>query len=163
MLFLFNNANANFFDYSKSQFAGEIGVISLGFGFINSDQSEYEFLYGLVPANYTESKPIETFAFKYNRGWFSYESLSFYTGAAIYHVIGLNYQTSRNGASPRNYYRLGSIRALFYYGLEYRHKKHALYFENGINDIWLTNSINNPEAINPTDYMSMALGYRHLF
>ena len=143
-------------------------MLSLGLGVDTSVTHTYEFFYGIVPYNNTGGgRQIETFAFKslYQLSRYDLGDIEFdlYLGWGGYHVTGLNYQTSRNGASPRNYYRLGSIRALFFYGTEVRYEKSALYFENGFNDIWLTNYFNNQESIDIKKFMYMGVGYKYLF
>jgi hypothetical protein len=169
LLLLFSTSVfANFFDQAKVQYAGEIGLVAYGLGFMISDNYNLDLLYGIVPEDYSGTEAIETLAIKNNYPLIDLvikkQLLQFYLGWSIYHVIGLNYQTSRNGAAPRNYYRLGSLRGLFYYGISHQvSQKHGWYFENGMNDIWLTNYFNNQKSIDPADYMSMALGYQYIF
>ena len=81
-------------------------------------------------------------------------------------MTGLKYQTSRHESFPQEYYRMGSLRGLFYWGMtleSLKNKYHMGYFEAGLNDIILTNYYNNPDVIDPLEYVSLALGYGYKF
>ena len=92
--------------------------------------------------------------------------LETYVGIGIYHVAGLDYQSSRHSSYPEGYYRYGSVRGLFYIGEKVKFGEdlgNEIYLEAGLNDIVITNYINNSDVINPTEYISLALGYTYLF
>jgi len=163
------NANAYFIDYLKLQYAGEIGFMSLGIGHKFTKKYTLEYFHGYVPPE-IGGHEIETFSIKNNYSFYTYERwnhfVNFYLGANLYHVAGLDYQTSRHSNFPSEYYRLGSIRGLFYTGLQVGSSKksyHFGYFEGGLNDIVITNYYNNPDVIDPVEYISLALGYGYMF
>lgn len=160
---------AYFIDYFKVQYAGEIGFLSAGIGKNFTENYSFEYFHGYVPED-IGGHEIETFAIKNNYKFLKLErwgySSDLYVGVNIYHVTGLEYQTSRHSSFPEEYYRLGSIRALFYTGLTLRSSKysqHMGYFESGLNDIVLINYLNNKDVIDPKDYVSLALGYGYIF
>ena len=159
---------SNYVDHAVTQYAGEIGQVAFGLGKKVSENYSFSILYGYVPKDIAGTE-IETYAFKNNYSLFRFERLktlfNFYTGINIYHVIGLKYQTSRHANYPRNYYRMSSIRALIYLGMNASivNKQNKVFFESGINDFWIINYLNNSEVLDPKDYVSLALGWKHLF
>lgn len=153
----------------KFQHAGEIGFYAPGIGKQFNDLYRLEYYHGYVPKE-KGGQEIETFALKNHFNMYKFElfenQLNYYMGVGIYHVTGLKYQTSRRGSYPQQYYRLGSIRGLFFHGLEIspiKYKQHFAYFEASLNDIVITNYYNNPDVINPIDYISLAIGYGYKF
>ncbi len=158
---------AYFIDHLKLQYAGEIGLVSIGMGKQVTPSYSFDFFYGYVPES-MDNNEIETFAFKNyydvtSFGAFTKE-INFYGGINLYHVIGLKYQTSRLSSYPRSYYRMASIRALLFLGLNMNHRKNTkFYFESGVNDIWLINYANNAESLNISDYISHAFGWTYIF
>jgi len=162
-------SSAYFIDFLKFQYAGEIGKISVGIGKNMNSFYSIEYFHGITFED-ESGVEVETLALKNNFKFLSIEQFgyhtSLYAGVAIYHATGLRYQSSRHSTYPDQYYRMGSIRGLFYLGFDIKlskMKKHLGYFESGINDIVLTNYLNNPDVINPKDYISLALGYGYLF
>ena len=164
--FLFcNDVFAKNDSYLKTQYAGEIGQVSMGLGKKFKNFISLEFLYGVVSEDVNTEK-IETFAVKNHyeiwseRAWNS--NFQAYLGLGAFHVPGKKYQTAFHSNYPNNYYSEASLRGMFYYGLEYSYKKlksNSIYFENGINDIWLINFLNIPEEVRLNDHAFMALGW----
>lgn len=157
--------HASLVDYFKVQHAGEIGYYAIGVGNNVSKRYSFELFYGYVPKD-IGGIDINTFSMKNNLTIFSINLLSFlnelYTGLNLYHVTGMNYQTSRKSSYPRDYYGGGSVRGQIYMGMNFssnKFKRHRFYFESGLNDIVLINYYNNPGIINPFNYVSLALGY----
>lgn len=160
---------ASFLDTFKAQYAGELGELALGFGKHFGDVYSLDFMRGLARAE-TAGTNIETVALKNNFDLFHYNYdkrlFILYTGVAVYHVTGLKYQASRHNSYPESYYSLGSIRGLLYWGAKAQldgTSPHQGYVEAGINDIWVVNYANNPETVNPFDYVSWGIGYAFLF
>lgn len=160
---------AYFLDHFKAQHAGEIGELAIGFGKQFNSVYSLDYLHGVVREE-GENSAIITFAIKNNFNLYLFEYnnsyAQFYTGVNVFHVTGLRYQASRRNNFPDKYYSVGSIRGLFYLGVKgWADSKspHQAYFESGINDIWLLNSIQNPNSLNMLDYASLALGYSYLF
>lgn len=157
---------AHFVDHLKAQHAGEIGLLAFGLGKEVTSKYNFDFMYGYSPESETGIE-IETYAFKnqYHLTFLEYKEFIFtpYIGAAIYHVIGLKYQTSRNASYPRNYYRMSSLRILLYSGFEVMKftSKYSGFFEAGMNDIWIINYLNNSDIIDPKDYISLAIGFKY--
>ena len=163
------NAQAYFLDYVKIQHAGEIGTYALGIGKNVSKNYSVDFFHGRVPLD-IGGEEIDTYAVKNNFNLFelTFDPVVFHTycGIAIYHVTGLDYQSSRHSSYPEDYYRYGSIRGLLYLGEKVRFGKglkKEFYFEAGLNDIVITNYINNSNVIDPLDYVSLALGFGYKF
>lgn len=160
-----SNSNAYYIDHMKLQFAGELGLLSYGLGKQINPKYNIDFIYGYVPQE-IGGHEIETYAFKnqYIFTFLEYKKIIFmpYMGGALYHVVGLKYQTNRSASYPRNYYRFASLRVLLYLGIEVVKfdSKHSGYFEAGMNDIWIINYMNNNKMIDPKDYVSLALGYK---
>lgn len=166
---LCGSAKAYFLDYFKAQHAGEIGELALGFGKRFGKVYSLDYLHGLVREQ-TGGTTITSIAIKNNfdlwRIFAGRAYLDLYAGITVYHVTGLRYQARRINRYPDSYYSIGSIKGLLYLGAKGGLKKnspHQFYFESGINDLWLVNSVANPETVNPADYVSLAAGYAYLF
>ncbi len=162
-----SRAQAYFVDYLKVQYAGEIGFLSIGMGKRFGEIYSLEVFNGYVPKSIGGSE-IEAIAIKnlFDLIDFSLleKNLIFYFGVNIYHVTGLDYQSSRHSSYPEQYYRLGSIRGLFSFGLDLNiTADHGVYFESGLNDIILTNYFNNPDDVDVKKYVSHGFGYKYIF
>lgn len=158
-----------FIDYFKVQHAGEIGTFAAGIGKHFTESYSLDFFHGRVPHS-VGGVEIDTYAFKNNLNLFRFYidpiSLTTYTGINIYHVTGLDYQSSRDASYPNDYYRLGSIRGLFYLGEKVsfgEELKNEVYFEAGLGDIVLINYFNNKDTIDPLQYLSLGIGYTFIF
>ncbi len=169
LFFLGQNTYARKFDYLKLQHAGEIGYYAIGIGKQVSRIYSIEFFWGLVPKE-VGGRNIETTAMKnfWKLGDIERWNISgdFYTGLNIYYVRGSRYQTSRDNRYPEGYYRIGALRGQFFVGGDFSHilyDKHHFYMESGMNDIVLINTMNNGNAVEYQNYISLALGYRYDF
>ncbi|MBG58918.1 MAG: hypothetical protein CMJ16_00520 [Peredibacter sp.] len=163
------SAHGYFLDYLKMQHAGEIGELALGVGKKFNRIYSLDYMHGIVREE-TGGTTIETIALKNNFQLYRFSHvfsyIDLYSGLAAYHVTGLKYQASRNNNYPERYYRIGSIRGLFYLGLKgalEEATKHEGFFEAGINDIWIENYVNSPSTVNLFGYVSLALGYSYIF
>lgn len=145
------------------QYAGEIGFISLGLG---RDFKRYSLsaLYGLVPPDLSGTDAIETVTLRQTYRIWDWRRLSFYGGLNVFHVLGLQYQSTKFRDAPEGYYSIGSIRGLLYLGSSVTVRNDwNFYFEAGMNDIWITNFVTNTDRINPSDHVSLALGLKKNF
>lgn len=163
------HSHAYFIDYVKIQHAGEIGTVAVGVGKQFTKTYSLDFFHGRVPQG-IGGVEIDTYALKNNFNLFTSNldpvSLTTYLGINIYHVTGLDYQASRHASYPDDYYRLGSIRGLFYLGEKVsfgRELKNEIYFEAGLGDIVLVNYFNNKDTIDPLQYFSLGIGYTYIF
>lgn len=161
------NAHAYFIDYLKVQYAGEIGFLSIGMGKRFGDVYSLEIFNGFVPESIGGNE-IESIAIKniFDIVDFSIfnKNMIFYFGLNLYHVTGLDYQSSRHSSYPETYYRLGSIRGLLSFGLDFNlNATHGFYLESGLNDIILTNYLNNPDDVDLSKYVSHGIGYKNIF
>ena len=143
--------------------------MALGFGKRFNSVYTLDYMHGLVREE-TGGATIVTIALKNNfdihRFSYGKNYVDFYGGITVFHVTGLRYQAARVNAFPEQYYSVGSIRGLFFLGLKGGIKEsspHQVFFESGMNDIWLINVINNNESIDYKDYVSLALGYNYIF
>lgn len=163
-------ARAYFLDYFKVQHAGEIGEVALGVGKRFGPVYSLEYLHGTV-TEATGGTRITTLALKNNFDFYPFEYkdfyLDFYAGVMIFHVTGLRYQTRRVRQYPASYYSMGSLRGQLYLGAKGRWRRaspHQFYYEAGLNDVWLVKKLRNgSDAVNPFDYVALALGYNYLF
>lgn len=159
-------AKVTYVNHFLSQFAGEIGLVSVGLGKNISEKYNLAFYYGIVPEAVSKANTIETFAFKQTYDFYDFDRSRFYIGLTIYHALGLNYQTSKYGVSPDGYYPIGSIRGLIFLGssiLTNTSSKTSMYFEAGVNDIWITNFLNYHEEVSLMEMASLALGIKKEF
>lgn len=145
------------------QYAGEIGLLSVGLG---KDFERYSLsgLYGLVPPDLSGADSIETVAIRQTYRFWDWQRFTFYGGLNIFHVLGLQYQSTKFRDAPDGYYSIGSIRALVNLGAGVKLRENwNFYFEAGMNDIWITNFVSNSDVVNPTDHVSLALGLKKTF
>ncbi len=143
------------------QYAGEIGKYSVGIGKRINKYYSLSVHYGFVPATEIQNK-IETYTFKNNLYIYSFGVEKFeiesYVGLALFHVPGNKYKTQELDGTPDDYYRQSSIRGLAYFGVDVSYRKDvSLYFESGINDIWIISSRNN-DSIDYKDHVSLGIG-----
>lgn len=151
----------------KSQYAGEIGYISVGGGAKFKDYISVDVLYGVVPDSMNTEK-IETIAIKNHYDLTKFElnhtRINPYLGLSVFHVLGKKYKTSQDEKYPNNYYPEASVRGYFFWGLELEPSfsgKNSFYYEMGINDIWLVNYYNNSDVIDIRDHISLGLGWNY--
>lgn len=152
-------------DHALTQFAGEVGLISVGLG---KDLGRWSIsgMYGVVPSELAGGPFIETVTLRLAYQLGNWKRFSFHLGLNIYHVIGLSYEATEYGEPPKSYYSIGSVRGLLYLGTSYqldKKERNFIYFEGGLNDIWIVNSLVNKSAINPFEHVSLALGLKHQF
>lgn len=124
-------------------------------GFVREERGGTEIITIALKNNF------DFYRFEYNKSF-----LDLYAGVNVFHVTGLRYQASRRNNYPDSYYSIGSIRGLLYLGARGSvdaKGPHQGYFESGVNDLWIINSLNNSETININDYISLALGYVYVF
>jgi hypothetical protein len=155
-----------YLDHLHLQYAGQIGLISGGVGKQITRRYSLGLMYGHVPAGVAQGFTLETFAVRQTYSLLDWHRHRFYLGLNVFHVIGLRYETSQYGEPPRNYYSIGSVRGLLYLGWQsylLREQKIAIYFESGINDIWIENTLANWPDQNPLRHLTMALGFKKEF
>jgi hypothetical protein len=158
-------ARVTYFDHANAQFAGEIGLLSAGLG---REFSRYSLggMYGIVPPEMSGGVQVETVTIRQTYRFYDWKRFHFHGGLNIFHVLGLQYQTSKYGEAPRSYYPIGSIRGLLNLGTSFmldRAGKSSFYFESGMNDIWLVNWLSNGDEVNPFRHLSLGLGVKQRF
>jgi hypothetical protein len=152
-----------YINHFLGQYAGEIGFFSLGVG---RDFNRYSIsgMYGFVPEDLSGADSLETVAMRQTYRFWDWERLEFYGGLNVFHVLGLQYQSTKFRDAPEGYYSIGSIRALLNLGVGARVRGNwNFYFEAGMNDIWITNFVSNADVVNPTDHVSLGLGIKKSF
>ncbi len=157
--------SVTYINHFVSQFAGEIGAVSLGLG---KDFKRYSLsgMYGLVPPEMSQGPLIETVALRQTYMFYSWDKIDFYGGLNAFHVLSLQYQSTKFRDAPSDYYSIGSIRALLYGGVAIHMRPQTMrsfYFEAGLNDIWITNWISNSDSIDPSNHVSLAVGFKQRF
>lgn len=161
-----SNSYGNSYNKAVIQHAGEIGKFSFGLGRRVSEYYSFSAHYGFVPKNKLQNK-IETYTLKNNLHLFKYELrplvLESYIGVGLFHVPGNKYKTHEFDGTDDNYYRQSSVRGLLYFGVELSYRNiGSFYFESGVNDIWIINSINN-DTIDYKDHVSLGVGVNYHF
>ncbi|MFP5385860.1 MAG: hypothetical protein ACLGHN_07250 [Bacteriovoracia bacterium] len=161
----FHSRGVTYINHFNSQFAGEVGLVSVGLG---KDFRRYSIggMYGVVPTEVSGGVLIETITLRQTYDFFHWQRLAAYGGLNIFHVLGIQYRTEDYGEVPDRYYPVGSIRGLLNLGLATTFNKREsriIYVEAGLNDIAITNLINNAEVINVADEFSLALGFKQKF
>lgn len=152
-------------DHGLLQIAGDIGLLSLG---LEKNFSRYSLsgLYGVVPSEVSGGGVIETITLRQTYRFYDWERIGAYVGMNAFHVIGLDYQSDKFRDAPERYYPIGGIRALLNLGANVRigsRELAAVYFEAGMNDLWIVNSLTSTEEVNPPDHVTLALGMKYAF
>lgn len=147
------------------QYAGEIGLASLGVG---KEFSRYSIagLYGIVPSEMSGGPLIETVTVRQTYSFYDWKRMTFYGGLNIFHVLGISYESSEYGDAPKSYYPIGSIRGLVNLGFALTtnvKETRQFYFEAGLNDIWIVNWLSNNNVVNPGEHVSLGLGIKQRF
>lgn len=154
-----------YINHANSQFAGEVGLLSMGLG---KHFTRYSIggMYGFVPAELSGGPAIETVAVRQTFDFYFWKRLTFYGGLNVFHVLGVKYKTSEYGKAPKSYYPIGAVRGLLNIGGEFdldsRREQH-FYFEAGLNDIALTNIVSNADSTNVMDEISLGFGFKQDF
>lgn len=165
--FLFSSTawSLTYVDNSLIQIAGDIGTISAG---LEKKFSRYSIggLYGIVPSDVSGGPVIETLTLRQTYLFDEWDRLGFYSGFNIFHVLGLGYQSEKFRDVPDRYYSIGGFRAVFNLGINVAIRSRelsAFYFEMGMNDIWILNSLVNNDQLNVPDHVTMGFGFKYDF
>lgn len=159
--------------YTKIQFAGSMGMLSIGTGWnYGKDRWETDLLFGLVPRN-TDRHAMATFTLKQNyQPWkvpvgerFSFEPLS--CGLYVNTLLDHDFWVSNPDRYPKGYYTFSTrIRMHVFLGERMTiHLKHPKRFNKSITffyelstcDLYLINAVKN-SYLKPKDYLSLSFG-----
>jgi len=161
--------------YTKLQYAGSIGIISLGGGWnYGKNHWETDFLLGLVPRN-SDKHAMVTFTLKQNyipwrvrlNDTFSFEPLS--CGIFMNTLLDGDFWVRNPDRYPNGYYTFSTrIRWHVFLGERitihlpkerFHNKSITLFYELSSCDLYLINAINN-SYLRPRDYLSLAFGVK---
>lgn len=151
-----------YIDHFIAQYAGEVGLVSLGLG---KEFSRYSIggLYGFSPSETSGGPVIETITLRQTYRFYEWKKLEFHAGLNIFHVLGLQYEASRFRDTPNGYYSAGALRGIMNLGAAIKvgkNKDTYFYFESGLNDIWIVNWLSNRSVIDPVNHLSLAMGLK---
>lgn len=162
-------------DYAKVQFAGNIGFVSAGFGylFFNNNLCS-ELIYGYVPKTISKSKPIHTISVKNTfsilNQKFNTVILSPVAGFAASLETGSKSFINLPDKYPKGYYKTNAFHFTFFIGAK-MHKDFInspfikgidLYFESGTVDYYLWHLILSRE-IKINQIVSSSIGINLFF
>lgn len=155
----------SYVNHMNSQFADEVGLVSLGLG---KELRRYSIggMYGFVPTEISGGPFIETVTIRQTYEFYHWKKLSFHLGLNIFHVLGVKYHTHDYGSTPKNYYSNGSVRGILNFGISAnldKKEKRLFYFEVGLNDLAIANLINNSAVIEADQELSLGLGIKQRF
>ena len=162
-------------DYAKVQFAGNVGFLSVGFGykFFNNHLCS-DILYGYVPASVSKAKEIHTITIKNTIPIFTKEiraiTLSPITGFTVSYETGNNSFLKLPGKYPKDYYSTNAFHFTFFIGAkihkDINNSKRIngidFYFEVGTVDTYLWYAIRSKE-VNINQIFSSAIGINLYF
>lgn len=165
ILISFSAYGITYVNHLNTQFAGEIGLFSLGLG---KEFKRYSVggMYGVVPSELSGGPLIETVALRQTYEFYHWKKLYFHLGVNLFHVLGVKYQTNNYGNTPKNYYPNASLRGLLNLGLSAnldKKEKSLFYFETGLNDLAIVDFLNNSEVLRLDEEFSLALGLKQRF
>lgn len=161
--------------YSKIQFAGSIGLLSIGPGWnYGRNHWETDLLIGLVP-RYADKRAKVTLTLKQNyipwklslNEYFSIEPLT--CGLYLNTLLDRNFWVSEPDKYPNGYYSFSTrIRSHIFIGEritfnlkseKYRHKSITFFYELSTCDLYLISAIGN-KYLRPRDYLSLSFGLK---
>lgn len=164
--------------HTKLQFAGNMGLLSLGFGwdYGRRNQWETDLLFGFVP-KYDSDKAKATFTLKQNyipwslqikESRFSVEPLT--TGLYFNTVFGDEFWNSEPDRYPKGYYGFSSkLRIHVFLGQRLTYdidpqrrftaKAITLFYEISTCDLYLISAVTN-RYLRPRDYLSLSFGLK---
>jgi len=162
-------------DYAKIQFAGNIGFLSVGFGyqFFNNHLCS-EILYGYVPASISKAKEIHTITLKNTFQVFNREiraiTLSPITGFTVSYETGNNSFLKLPDKYPKDYYSTNAFHLTLFIGAKVHKditnskiiKGIDFYFEVGMVDTYLLYAIKSKE-VKINQIFSSAIGINLYF
>lgn len=166
--------------YSKIQFAGAMGLISVGTGwdYGKNKQWETDLFFGIVPKYSTEQNKVTMTVRQNFIPWTVPLSRSFFlklfsTGLYINTVFGEDFWRAAPSKYPNKYYQFSTKMRLNIFvgqGLEYRFdsnrdvfcKSLTFFYQIHTNELYLMSSIPN-KYLKPTDIIGLSLGLKVQF
>lgn len=153
--------------HAKVQFAGNIGMFSVGPGYrLRNPNWEIDLKYGYVPAAYA-SDPIHSFTLKASWGTLdrNYRDIDITWlkfGAWHNHSFGQNYFRRLPEYYEKGYYYFSTaINFGMFYATELRYRRTALYMEIGTSDKHVINYVKNPYSVDFSDLWNIGLGLKY--
>lgn len=165
-------------DHIKMQFAGNIGFISGGPGYVSKNKSlETDILLGFLPQKYGGDALVSLTTKVTYSPWRihlknNYNVAPFSIGFYSSHTLGPQFDTKWPEYYPKGYYWWATAIRLGAYvggkvGLEVKnHKKikgFEFYYEAGTYDLLLISYVQNTGYLRPKDILSLALGVKIAF
>lgn len=161
--------------YSKLQYAGSIGIVSIGGGWnYYRNHWETDFLFGIVPRN-SDKHAMVTFTLKQNyipfnirlSNKFSFEPLT--CGVFVNTLLDRDFWNVAPDKYPKGYYWFSTRMRIHAFAGERItlnlnrekswHKSISFFYELSTCDIYFLNAINN-STLKPKDYLSLAFGIK---
>ncbi len=158
--------DTSFLDYTKFQFAGEIGFVSVGVGKEFTSWYQLTLMYGVVPA-FLDVDDIHTIALKNDFNLYKYEDrFRLYFDATIFMALGKKFWPAfhSDDMGAWYYYNSGSD-FLLSLGSEYYFfdGKLGLYGEYGVVGQWLYFYLKNRETVEFSTITSLTVGLNYYF
>ena len=162
-------------DYTKIQYAGNIGFISTGVGYkLLNDNLHLELIYGLVPKSISNAKDIHTFTVKNSYSISSKRikaiKISPMLGFSTSYETGNNSFYKLSDKYPEDYYNTNAFHFTFFFGPKANRnfknskiiKEVDVYYELGTVDNYLWYAITSKE-IKTNQILSSAIGFNFYF
>ncbi|MFA6767183.1 MAG: hypothetical protein WCR86_02005 [Parabacteroides sp.] len=161
--------------YAKIQYAGSMGMFSVGPGWnYGHNHWETDLLFGFVP-RYSDQHAMATFTLKQNYlPWsisinkhFSFDPLA--TGLYLNTLLDKDFWVKQPERYPKNYYTFSTrIRAHIFIGQRFTfllpkekswHKSLSIFYELSTCDMYLISALGN-RYLKPKDYLSLSFGLK---
>ncbi len=163
-------------DYMSLQYAGNIGMISVGIGNLFFDgRYAFELYYGYTPRLVSEVA-VSTLAMKHSYvpgSWNMYgHTVEPYAGLGLIYSLNQRYDPNWLDEIPDNYYYQYAFQLIGYVGLSVMHpvtdpassiKSFGAYMELGTVDSYLINYFSEGNALQLEDVLNTAIGVRMTF
>jgi hypothetical protein len=162
-------------DHMKLQFAGNIGFLSGGPGYVSRNKTlETDFLFGFLPQKFGGDALITITGKTTYSPWRiplknTYYIAPFSLGFYLSYTFGPQFDTKWPSYYPKGYYWWAtSFRPGAYIGgkvgrdiVFHKHKRRLeAYYELGTYDLMLISYVQNTHYLKPTDIVSLALGVK---
>ena len=164
--------------YTKIQYAGSMGLVSVGVGWVHGKKEHWEtdFIVGYIP-KYTTNRAKVCITIKENYIPWKLQTKNqnlyidpFTCGLYINTILGNDFWVKESGKYPSSYYNFSTkVRLNIYIGQRITYeinpnkRKHSksvsAFYEISSNDLYIVSAFGN-KYLRPTDYLHLSFGFK---
>lgn len=146
-------------DYIVTQTGGYVGFTTLGVGYDINKHYQTDIVLGYVPA-LVGGENLWSLTWKNSMKLKTHYGITPYVGASLLYSFDRSTFVKLPDRYPRKYYPPTGLRVAPYMGLQYKNKKHALFFELTSLDHYLEAYIRSDGALHLKEVVTYGVGYK---